>query len=377
MILNQQAAQAAVAAAAAVVNSTNNNNNNVNSSNNPHQIDKLVPQNLSTKQSHNNHAHQHNNVHHHHHQNHKNAISKPKSKPEPLVIPSDISAFQQQQQKNFLSQSLGSNVFQRSMTQFPPGYHISSHIYPHATLLKSPRLLNSLQDAKKQQQYTPPPMLSPFRKGPGLFYNPKQFQSIFLMPSPSQFNSSSSSSTTTASSRPQPSLPAYNHSLSYSYFYPTLSNFYTAPFAANSQHHQPQHHHHQSTQDLSEERNSGEDSAMEQEDEEEAEEREEIEEEKRVQSDVDDDEEPKKEEDEKNRDEEEENDRVEDLSMKIIEDSLAPTVKPPPLALMHMRSRLLSQTSSSFNNSTFFPGENDAIHAALIDCVDLNTNTKP
>ena len=48
--------------------------------------------------------------------------------------------------------------------------------YPNATLLKSPRLLNF--DVKKQ--YTPPPMLSPFRKGPGLFWT--HFPNIFSLP---------------------------------------------------------------------------------------------------------------------------------------------------------------------------------------------------
>ena len=151
----------------------------------------------------------------------------------PLVIPSDISAFQQQQQqKNQLSQSMGANMLQRSLTtQYsqsgaPMAFN---HVYPHATLLKSPRLLNNFQDAKKHPQYTPPPMLSPFRKAPGLFYNPKHFPGLFSMPSPKQ--------------------PQFNHSLSYSYFYPTLFYNQLAAAAAAASSYSSQHQQQQQQQE--------------------------------------------------------------------------------------------------------------------------------
>jgi len=60
-----------------------------------------------------------------------------------------------------------------------------ANIYPNTTFLKSPRLVVNY-DLKKQ--YTPPPMLSPFRKGPGLFCNSKQFSSFFQMPTPYERN---------------------------------------------------------------------------------------------------------------------------------------------------------------------------------------------
>lgn len=95
-----------------------------------------------------------------------NNIAKPKPKPVPLVIPQAISAFQKAsyQKPSFYSQI--------SNGSFMP------HIYPNATLLKSPRLFDT--DTKKQ--YTPPPMLSPFRKGPGLFYNSKNINNLFSIP---------------------------------------------------------------------------------------------------------------------------------------------------------------------------------------------------
>lgn len=93
----------------------------------------------------------------------QNNLAKPKPKPMPLIIPQAISAFQ------------------KTSYQKPPFYPQFSngsfmpYIYPNATLLKSPRLFDT--DTKKQ--YTPPPMLSPFRKGPGLFYNSKNINNLF------------------------------------------------------------------------------------------------------------------------------------------------------------------------------------------------------
>ncbi|RNA30737.1 zinc finger protein 541-like [Brachionus plicatilis] len=93
-------------------------------------------------------------------------ITKPKPKPMPLVIPQAISAFQKTSyQKPLFYPQLSNGSFM-------------PHIYPNATLLKSPRLFDT--DTKKQ--YTPPPMLSPFRKGPGLFYNPKNINNLFTIP---------------------------------------------------------------------------------------------------------------------------------------------------------------------------------------------------
>lgn len=146
----------------------------------------------------------------------KNNINKQKNKPLPLIIPSDISAFQQQKNQQNIQNHLDhstqhySHQTNSNNSHHPnqvPYYHqlsanssnnaYMSHIYPHATLLKSPRLLTN--DFKKQ--YTPPPMLSPFRKGPGLYY--KYFANMFLMPN--AFN--------------QPKPPQLNHSMSCSYAY--------------------------------------------------------------------------------------------------------------------------------------------------------------
>ena len=280
----------------------------------------------------------------------------------PLVIPSDISAFQQQQQqKNQLSQSMGANMLQRSLTtQYsqsgaPMAFN---HVYPHATLLKSPRLLNNFQDAKKHPQYTPPPMLSPFRKAPGLFYNPKHFPGLFSMPSPKQ--------------------PQFNHSLSYSYFYPTLFYNQLAAAAAAASSYSSQHQQQQQQQE--DEQHHLEDYRHDEESNSRVEEinKHEDENSREVQRD-----EPEKEKDEEEKTDEtrreEEEEEEEKSAKKIIEESLAPavaTTKPPPL--IHSKSRLLSQTSNGNNhNGAFFPDENEALHAALIDCVDLNTNTKP
>lgn len=112
--------------------------------------------------------------------------SKQKFKPEPLVIPSTISSFQQQHNPNinFLS-NLNPYLHQQSMSELYNSHKVLSsvyaqmvNIYPNTTFLKSPRLVN--YDLKKQ--YTPPPMLSPFRKGPGLFCNSKQFSVFFQIP---------------------------------------------------------------------------------------------------------------------------------------------------------------------------------------------------
>jgi len=77
--------------------------------------------------------------------NNKQNINKLKPKPLPLKIPSTISTFQ----------------------------------YPNMTLLKSPHF------SETKNQYTPPPMLSPFRKAPGLYancFNTKQFYTAFSVP---------------------------------------------------------------------------------------------------------------------------------------------------------------------------------------------------
>ena len=66
--------------------------------------------------------------------------------------------------------------YSNALAALHTNYLNSTSAYPNATLLKSPRLLNF--DVKKQ--YTPPPMLSPFRKGSGLFWT--HFPSIFPMP---------------------------------------------------------------------------------------------------------------------------------------------------------------------------------------------------
>jgi hypothetical protein len=77
--------------------------------------------------------------------NNKQNINKLRPKPLPLKIPSTISTFQ----------------------------------YPNMTLLKSPHI------SETKNQYTPPPMLSPFRKAPGLYancFNTKQFYAAFSVP---------------------------------------------------------------------------------------------------------------------------------------------------------------------------------------------------
>ena len=140
--------------------------------------------------------------------------SKQKFKPGPLVIPSNISAFQQQQQQQqhqqqqqqpnpppsfyqfpqpLLMHSQSMDLFHSHSQQILSNFYaqMAAHIYPNTTFLKSPRLFSN--DLKKQ--YTPPPMLSPYRKGPGLFCNSKQFSSFFQIPSrPPPFNHSISCS---------------------------------------------------------------------------------------------------------------------------------------------------------------------------------------
>ena len=92
--------------------------------------------------------------------NEKNSNLRQKFKPEPLIIPPTINSFQ-----NFNFNPL--LMHSQSMIN-PELYHsqrllsnLMTNIYPNATFLKSPRLFN--YDVKKQ--YTPPPMLSPFRRG--------------------------------------------------------------------------------------------------------------------------------------------------------------------------------------------------------------------
>jgi hypothetical protein len=81
----------------------------------------------------------------------------------------------------------------------------SSQNYPHATLLKSPRLI--LQSDLKRQ-YTPPPMLSPFRKGPGLYY--KYFADMFFCQQQQQQQQQQAAAAAAAALTFQ-----YNHSMSY------------------------------------------------------------------------------------------------------------------------------------------------------------------
>ena len=163
--------------------------------------------------------------------------NKHKNKPLPLIIPSDISSFaiqqQQQQQQNLLNYQYGqlNGASQHSI----PYYHqmsANAATYPHATLLKSPRL--ALQSDLKKQ-YTPPPMLSPFRKGPGLYY--KYFANMFLLPNAAAAAAAAAASLTNSSSQYGQQLlqqsmlnavnrpPMFNHSMSCSYLYPQ-SNFY-------------------------------------------------------------------------------------------------------------------------------------------------------
>ena len=168
--------------------------------------------------------------------NNNKSVNKPKVKPLPLVIPSDISSFafqqQQQQQQQYFQYNnhMGNNA--TNATQIPYYHQMSanpstssSHMYPHATLLKSPRLLQN--DLKKQ--YTPPPMLSPFRKGPGLYY--KYFANMFLMPNPSalstqlQFNTFQQQQQQLQQNLANNRPPLFNHSMSCSYIYPQ-QNYY-------------------------------------------------------------------------------------------------------------------------------------------------------
>lgn len=115
--------------------------------------------------------------------NGSSSTTRQKPKPEPLKIPDTISAFQQQ------------NVAAAMVAVMQ-----QAHIYPQLTLLKSPHFN---YEAKKQ--YTPPPMLSPFRKGTGLFY---KLASMF--PIPPLYNRTASGTT---------AAPPLNHSLSCSSSY--------------------------------------------------------------------------------------------------------------------------------------------------------------
>lgn len=117
-----------------------------------------------------------------------NNNSKQKIKPGPLIIPSAISAFQQQNQLNNYIQQQQQNQLLLSQNAYAAVYAaaMAAHIYPNATLLKSPRVFNDYNSIEYnfnyKKQYTPPPMLSPFRKGPGLFCNSKPFASFFSAP---------------------------------------------------------------------------------------------------------------------------------------------------------------------------------------------------
>lgn len=283
-------------------------------------------------------------------QQQQSSSNKQRNKPGPLIIPSDISAFQQQQQYKQLSQSLGANtsssLFQSSHSgQYPNSFYgtaaAAHHIYPLPTLLKSPRLFDQNVARNQQPQYTPPPMLSPFRKGPGLFYNPKHLSNLFVLPSPKQT---------------QP--PQFNHSFSYSYLYPHILYNH---FAAAIQHHHQQQQHQQQQQKMTfdedqevEQYKSANDS-----------------EEPSLKKAISDDKYEKvATEDEAN------------TSIKIIEDSLMPLQPVSKPVLQHSKSRLLSQASvhQAAVASSFFPdsgSESEALHAALIDAVDLNTNMQP
>lgn len=164
-----------------------------------------------------------------------NNNSKQKMKPGPLIIPSAISAFQHQNQLNsYIQQQQQQANMLQSQQQFSNTYAVyaaaaaamASHIYPNATLLKSPRLLNydfnsTEYNFNYKKQYTPPPMLSPFRKGPGLFCNSKQFASFFSAPPP-LFSYQSQQH----AFRP---TPQYNHSMS--------DNHLTSSYIHNNYHH--------------------------------------------------------------------------------------------------------------------------------------------
>ncbi len=265
--------------------------------------------------------------------------------------------------------------------------HANQYGYPNATLLKSPRLLN--YDLKKQ--YTPPPMLSPFRKGPGLFYNPKHFP-MFLLPFmnntaaaaaavAANLNSSSSNRTNFANN---PLM--LNHSLSYSYP-STSSNFAHLNSLLQQQNsarnaRQSLHHQSESFHDEYRESDGYYDDKMtpvakkqklevyEEEDEElQHEKQPSIENEKPSSSSV-----------------------IETLtsqSSSVSEEMNEEAGKPEQQAAVElsassssailkpslMRSRLLSQISNSSGGCAFFPDEsaNEAITAALIDCAEINT----
>lgn len=205
VILNQSnstlSATMAVAVAAAAAATASNNNNTSTSQQQQQQQQQQMNDNIAHLQQ---------------------SQTKSKSKPMPLVIPSDISAFQQQnqyQKQAMGGQRTGSNIpyfHQQSMGS----QQVYSHLYPNATLLKSPRLFN-LENSNKKQ-YTPPPMLSPFRKGHGLFYNQKGLANLFSIPPlpPPHMGPNGMLKST--------QIP-YNHSVSCAYYYPS-----TGPSMLNS-----------------------------------------------------------------------------------------------------------------------------------------------
>lgn len=146
--------------------------------------------------------------------------NKSKIKPVPLHIPSDINAFQNKQ--NALLEAAAASS--RSQLNPPPAFnhstsysglsntnpHYYAGYYPNATLLKSPRLFPSYHDIMyNKKQYTPPPMLSPFRKGPGLFYNPR-FMSLFL-----PFMAAAAANANNNQESNNHAAPNLNHSVSY------------------------------------------------------------------------------------------------------------------------------------------------------------------
>jgi hypothetical protein len=139
--------------------------------------------------------------------NNSSTTTKTKHKPLPLVIPPNINSFEQQQKQINILNSM-----------------INSYGYPNVTLLKSPQVLK-FQSNEIKKQYTPPPMLTPIRKGPGLFCNSNKlfsFSISHLLSKP--FNKSMSTSGEAASSSSLMSnSEAINFLLSSSY--PNHSSF--------------------------------------------------------------------------------------------------------------------------------------------------------
>ena len=277
-----------------------------------------------------------------------------------MFIPSDISAFQQQQQQQQHQQlqqqqqrvnhpGLSSHASFGGTSSLPwyAHNHSASHglSYPNATLLKSPRLFKSLyssfdQQQQLHQQYTPPPMLSPFRKGPGLFYNQKRVNLLLL-----------------------PFLNSQQQRNSQFYSYPSTSDF-------NSEYPHQVQLQHQSCNKEDEEYLD-------------------------VVHNYDDDEAIKEKPAseiaveaaatsssfnlEKDKEQEKTAITLDKNSLATTSEEVLPSISGWSNKPSLMRTRLLSQISSSNGNGAFFPDEsaNDAITAALIDAADLASTTTP